>query len=160
MLDADHPELVDNVILLAAGGKVPGSPAADNALRVIFGADATDAEREQAMTYMVGDPADAKWAGEILRGSHAPAAGPIQYAAATSVALDAWWAPPGDSRYLVLQGSLDQAAPAENGKLLQEELGERAKLVTIEGAGHLLLISAPQVCSSEIVKFLAGEGPR
>jgi len=155
MLDADHPELVDSVILLAAGGKVPGSPAAGNALRVIFSADATDAEREQAMTYMVGDPANAKQAGEILRSSHAPAAGPIQYAAATSVALEAWSAPAGDSRYLILQGSLDQAAPGANGELLAAELGSRAKLVAIEGAGHLMLITYPQVCSREIVSFLS-----
>ena len=159
MLDADHPDLVDNVILLAAGGKVPGSPAADNALRVIFSADATDAEREQAMTYMVGDPANAKRAGEILRSSHAPAAGPIQYAAATSVALDEWWAPSGDSRYLILQGSLDQAAPAENGQLLHDELGDRAKLVTIESAGHLMLITYPEVCSGEIDRFLGEQAP-
>lgn len=154
MLDADHPELVRNVVLLAAGGKVPGSPAAEKALGVIFSADATDAERTQAMTYMVGDPANAKRAADILRASHAQAAGPIQYAAATSVGLGDWWAPPGKSRYLILQGSLDQAAPAENGMLLKQDLGDRAELETIEGAGHLMLITEPGVCSREIVRFL------
>jgi len=103
------------------------------------------------------NPAEAKMAGDILRSSHAPAAGPIQHAAATSVALDEWWAPPGNSPYLILQGSLDQAAPAENGELLAEELGDRAKLVSIEGAGHLMLITSPQICSSEIVRFLNEE---
>ena len=158
MLDADHPELVDSVILLAAGGKVPGTPEADNALKVIFSADATETERQTAMTYMVGDPKDAKAAGDILRSSHAPGAGPIQYSAAVGAKLEEWWAPPGNSRYLILQGSLDQAAPARNGELLKEDLGERAKLVSVEGAGHLMLITQPDKCSQEITSFLHENG--
>lgn len=157
MLDADHPKLVDSVILLAAGGKVPGTPAADKALKVIFSATATEKERESAMTYMVGDPKDAKIAGDTLRASHAPSAGPIQYAAAATAKLEEWWAPSGTSRYLIIQGSLDQAAPAKNGQFLKKDLGERAKLVSIDGAGHLMLITQPKVCSKEIALFLRNE---
>lgn len=154
MLDSDHPELVKNVILLAAGGKVPGTPDAEKALKVIFSENATDMERQTAMAYMVGDPNDAEVAGDILRSSHAPSAGPIQYSAAGSVTLEEWWAPSGRSRYLIIQGSLDQAAPARNGELLKGDLGERAKLVSINGAGHLMLITQPEKCSKEIASFL------
>lgn len=154
MLDADHPGVVDSVILLAAGGKVPGTPDAEEALKVIFSSDATEAERQNAMTYMVGNPADAREAGDILRSSHAPIAGPLQYAASAKTELDEWWAPPGKSRYLIIQGSLDQAAPAKNGEFLKEDLGDRARIVSLEGAGHLMLITYPEKCSKEIVTFL------
>jgi len=157
MLDADHPGLVDTVILLAAGGKIPGTPNAEKALKVIFSPDGTEVERQKAMTYMVGNPADAKKAGDIIRSSHAPGAGPIQYAASVKTPLNEWWAPTGKSRYLIIQGSLDQSAPAKNGEILKEDLGERAKIVSIKGAGHLMLITYPDKCSEEIVSFLKSE---
>jgi pimeloyl-ACP methyl ester carboxylesterase len=46
--------------------------------------------------------------------------------------------PPGQTKYLILQGADDQIAPPENGVLLQQELGGRATLVNMPGAGHLL----------------------
>lgn len=154
MLDTDHPELVDAVILLAAGGKVPGTPDAENALKVIFSPDATEAERQSAMKFMVGNPEDAKKAWDILRSSLAPGAGPIQYTASDNTPVNQWWAPSGKSRYLIIQGSLDQAAPERNGVILKEDLGDRAKIVSLEMAGHLMLITYPEKCSKEIVSFL------
>lgn len=154
MLAADHPELIKSVILLAAGGKVAATPEADAALKVVFSPTATEEEYLAAMLYMVGDPKDAKMAGEILMHSRAPGAGDIQYKAASTVALDAWWAPAGNFQFLALQGANDQAAPSENGVLLKEELGVRVTLVTLKGAGHLMLVTRPQKTAKEIVSFL------
>jgi pimeloyl-ACP methyl ester carboxylesterase len=154
MLAADHPELLRSVILLAAGGKVAATPEADAALKVVFSPTATEEEYLAAMKYMVGEPKDAKIAGEALIRSRAPAAGAIQYEAATTVKLDAWWAPAGKIRYLALQGSDDQAAPPENGVLLRKDLGDRVTLATLEGAGHLMLVTRPQETAKEIVIFL------
>ena len=36
-----------------------------------------------------------------------------------------WWAPPGQTKYLIVQGADDQIAPPENGFELKKELGER-----------------------------------
>ena len=55
------------------------------------------------MAYMVGDPANAKMAGQVLKQSRAPEAAPIQSAAAGTAKLDDWWAPSGKAAYLVLQ---------------------------------------------------------
>lgn len=44
MLAASNPDLVNSVILLAAGGKYPPMPAAENALLVLFNPASTDAE--------------------------------------------------------------------------------------------------------------------
>jgi pimeloyl-ACP methyl ester carboxylesterase len=154
MLAADHPELLRSVILLAAGGKVAATPEADAALKVVFSPTSTDEAYLAAMEYMVGDPKDTKIAGEALRRSRAPEAGGIQFRAATTVELDDWWAPAGKIRYLALQGSHDQAAPPENGILLRKDLGDRVTLVSLKGAGHLMLVTRPQETGKEIVTFL------
>jgi len=154
MLAADHPELIKSVILLAAGGKVAPTPEAGSALKVVFSPTATEEEYLAAMLYMVGDPNDAKIAGEVLKQSRAPKAGGIQYKAASTVALDAWWAPAGNFQLLAIQGSDDQAAPLENGILLKKDLGERVTLVTLKGAGHLMLVTRAGETAKEMVSFL------
>jgi pimeloyl-ACP methyl ester carboxylesterase len=151
MLASDHPELVNKVVLLAAGGKVSPTPEASEAMKIIFDSKTSEEAFLKSMTYMVGDPKDAKMAGEILNFSRAPNAGPIQYAAAASSKIEDWWAPVGKSKFLILQGNRDQAAPPKNGYLLKEDLADRAILVSIEGAGHLMLITQPEKCAQEII---------
>ena len=91
---------------------------------------------------------------DILKPSRAPVAAALQRTAAENTPLDEWWAPKGTSKYLVLQGANDLAAPAENGELLKKELGSRVTLVSVQDAGHLLLVEQPQKCADEIVAFL------
>lgn len=154
MLAADHPKLVKNVILLAAGGKVPPQADASKALKVIFNPKTSDADYVAAMKYMVGNPADQKMAGEILKPSRAPQAAGTEAAASKAAKLKDWWAPPGKAKYLILQGTHDQGAPPENGELLKLELGDRATLVQIPGAGHLMLITKPDITGAMMVSFL------
>ena len=154
-LAADYPELINSVILLAAGGKVPPKADAQKALQTIFDPNATNDEYMHAMHYMVGDPADSEIAWAALKPSRAPKASPLQAGAAKSTPVEDWWAPSGDSKYLILQGTHDQAAPPENGELLAEELGDRATLVPFNGAGHLLLVTRPKEVAAAIVDFLA-----
>jgi len=66
----------------------------------------------------------------------------------------AWWAPAGQQKYLVLQGTDDQAAPPENGDLLKQELGARVTLVPFPGAGHLMLVTEPKKAAAAMVSFL------
>jgi pimeloyl-ACP methyl ester carboxylesterase len=157
MLAADHPELVKTVILFAAGGKVSPKPEVQKALQVIFAPNTTDAEYFAAMKYMVGDPANVKMAGEIIMQSRAPEAAPIEYETVATAKLADWWAPPGKARYLVLQGTLDQAAPPENGELLKKDLGDRLTLVPFPGAGHLMLVTEPKKAAAEVVRFLKSQ---
>jgi len=60
----------------------------------------------------------------------------------------------------VLQGSDDQAAPPENGELLKQQLGERVMIVSIAGAGHLMVITQPKKVASAVVSFLREELPQ
>jgi pimeloyl-ACP methyl ester carboxylesterase len=84
-----------------------------------------------------------------------PAAAAAQMAAAQATPLDVWWSPPGDVPYLVIQGLKDQTAPAKNGQLLKEELGERVTVIDIPNAGHLQPLGAPGPVAEAIIAFAA-----
>jgi pimeloyl-ACP methyl ester carboxylesterase len=154
MLDADRPQLVRSVILFAVGGKVAAAPAADQALKIIFTPDSKEADVLKAMNYMVGNPAAAQKAWQIIKPCRAPRAAGIEYKAGEATPLKDWWAPPGKTKYLVVQGADDQAAPPENGVLLKKELGDRVTLVEIPKAGHLVLVEQPEKVAGEVVSFL------
>jgi pimeloyl-ACP methyl ester carboxylesterase len=128
MLAASHPKLTRSVILLAAGGKIQPKPAALRALEVIFDPSSSDAEVLAVMPYLVSNPGDSARVWTLFKPSRDPAAGSIEQAAAEATPLEAWWAPPGRTKYLILQGADDQIAPPENGTVLQTELGDRATL--------------------------------
>jgi pimeloyl-ACP methyl ester carboxylesterase len=154
VLDSSHPELTRSVILLAAGGKVPPKPPAARALNVIFNPASSEAEVLGAMKYMVANPADVARVSEILKPCRAPQAAGIEEAAAKATPLTAWWAPPGKTKYLILQGADDQIAPPENGVLLQKELGGRATLVNVPDAGHLLPLEKTQTTAAQMTSFI------
>ena len=84
----------------------------------------------------------------------APRAAGIEAQATNSTPLQDWWAPAGSARYLVLQGSNDLAAPAENGALLKQELGDRVTLLEIPQTGHMLVVEQPDKVAAAIASFL------
>ena len=154
MLAASHPELTRSVILLAAGGKIQPAPPAAKALGIIFNPASTDADILAVFPFLVSNPADSARVWKLFKPSLDPGAAAIEKTAAESTPLDAWWAPPGQTKYLILQGAEDQIAPPENGVQLQKELGDRATLVNVPGAAHLLPLEQPEEASSRIVDFL------
>ena len=153
-LAADRPEIVQSVILFAAGGKVPPKPPGERALQTIFNPASTDADILKEMKYMVGDPAEIPMAWQAIKPSRAPEVAGLQKTAMNNTPLKEWWAPPGKMKYLILQGTEDQIALPENGELLKEELGVRATLVSFPGAGHLLLVTEPKKVVAAVVSFL------
>src|SRR5450755_2815769 len=153
-LAADHPELVRTVILFAAGGKVPPTPNGEQALKTIFDPASTDADVQSDMKYMVGDPANIPMAWQIIRPCRAPEVAGIEGTAMKDTPLKDWWAPPGQMKYLVVQGTDDQIAPSKNGELLKQEMGARVTLVAFSGAGHLFLVTRPKETAAAVVSFL------
>ena len=147
-LAADRPDLVRGVILFAAGGKVPPRPAAAAALQTINPASS------EAVSYLVGSRADVQKIQQIITPCLAPVAGGIAGTAQQNAPLADWWAPPGKTYFLVLQGTEDQIAPPENGELLKRELGARVTLVPIPGAGHLMFLEEPQKTATAVLSFL------
>jgi pimeloyl-ACP methyl ester carboxylesterase len=160
MLAATHPELVRSVILLAAGGKIPPKPAAMHALDIMFNPASTDAEVLAIMPYFVSNPDDSAKIWDIMKPSRAPEAAAIEKVAADATPLDVWWAPPGETKYLILQGAEDQIAPPENGEDLKQELGDRAILINVPGAGHALPLEQPETTASHVIGFIEKIGEK
>jgi pimeloyl-ACP methyl ester carboxylesterase len=106
------------------------------------------------MKYLVATPTDAARVWTIFKRSLDPGAGPIEYEAATATPLKDWWAPPGKTKYLILQGANDLIAPPANGVELQKELGARATLVNVPGAAHLLPLEQPEVAANQMITFI------
>jgi pimeloyl-ACP methyl ester carboxylesterase len=154
MVAASHPELVRSVILLAAGGKIPPKPEAARALGIIFNPASSEADILAVMPFLVASPADSARVWKLFQPSLYPAAGAIEAKAAQATPLQAWWAPPGQTKYLILQGAADQIALPENGVELQKELGDRATLVNVPGAAHLLPLEQPETTAKHILGFL------
>lgn len=155
---ASYPELTRSVILLAAGGKIPPRPEAVRALQTVFDPRSTDEQVLAAMPYFVANPADGPRVWANFRSARDPSAAAQQEAAARASPLGEWWAPPGNTRYLILQGAEDQIAPPANGADLKLELGARATLVNVPGAGHLLPIEQPDAAAAAIVAFIKDLG--
>jgi pimeloyl-ACP methyl ester carboxylesterase len=154
MFAASYPESTRCVILLAAGGKIQPKPEAAHALMVMFNPASTDAEVMAIMPYFVSDPANAERVWAMMKSSRDPAAGSIEKTAAEATPLETWWAPPGKTKYLIVQGANDQIAPPENGVQLKQELGDRATLVNVPGAAHLLPLEQPETTASHVISFI------
>jgi pimeloyl-ACP methyl ester carboxylesterase len=153
-LAADHPGLVYSVILFAAGGKVPPTPGGEEALKTIFNPASTDGEILEQMRNMVGNPAEIPKVWPIIKPCRAPQVAGMQRTAMENTPLEDWWAPSGEMKYLVEQGTDDQIAPPENGKLLKEELLDRVTLVSFPGAGHLFIVTEHAKAAASVVSFL------
>jgi pimeloyl-ACP methyl ester carboxylesterase len=154
MLAASHPDLTRSVILLAAGGKIQPKPEAAHALMVMFNPASTDADVMAIMPYFVSNPANAERVLAMMKPSRDPAAGPIEKAAAEATPLGSCWAPPGKTKYLIVQGAEDQIAPPENGEILKKELADRATLINVPAAAHLLPLEEPDTTASHVIGFI------
>lgn len=150
---ADRPNLVRGVILVSAGGKVAPRPEAQQALVTLFTPTSSEVEVLEAMKWMVGSPENASSVWERFKGDRAPAAAASQMAATKATPLQDWWSPPGETPYLVIQGTKDEAAPVENGHLLKQELGERVTVIDIPNAGHLQPLEAPRPVAEATIAF-------
>ena len=75
--------------------------------------------------YFVSNPAESARVWGLLEPSLDTKGGEIE-PAMEATPLKAWWAPPGQTEYLIVQGAENQIAPPKNGVELKKELGERA----------------------------------
>jgi len=148
----DHPDAVKSVILLAAGGAVAPSPEASAALQVILAPDAPPDQIMQAMRYMVGNAEDAEAGWAAVKSSRSPGVSAMQRQAMADPDRD-WLGAPDRWPWLVVQGSQDQIAPPINGEQLKARHGDKVTLVSIEGTGHLMVVTRPDETTRAIMAF-------
>jgi pimeloyl-ACP methyl ester carboxylesterase len=149
-LAADRPELVRAMAMIAAGGKAPMKPGAQEALLGCFRLDRPDAERLADVKFaFFADGNDAS----VWLGGWYPEAATVQIAAARATPVDGWWNAGSSTPLLVIQGLQDTVAPPENGRMMKAELGDRVELLDIDGAGHALLPEQPEKIAAAIIAF-------
>ena len=154
-LAADHPDLVRSVVVLGGGGRVPGDPEAVAALRACFDPRLGPEEHLDAVgtAFFAAGNDPGVWAGGWW-----PEAAELQRRASSGTAVEDWWGA-GESPVLVVVGAQDHISPPANGRQLVDQLGGRATLVEIAGAGHALLPEQPAAVSAAVGEFLARTSP-
>ena len=152
-LAVDRPDLVDRLVLLACGGKVPGDAEAWALYDDLYDGSLPVARRLEALRRNFfcdgGDAAvwlDGWW----------QAAREIQDRANDAAGLEEWWHG-GSAPMLVIQGEDDVVAPPQNGHLLAGELGARVTLVNLPGVAHAMLPEQPGRIGDLVVAWLRGE---
>jgi pimeloyl-ACP methyl ester carboxylesterase len=150
---ADATAEVARIVLIGAGGAVPGSPNAYAALQRAMNTNLPRDQRLEALQESLFAPGNdpTTW----LDGWHDAAADAQR--AALQATPESDWADGGTAEVLVLQGLDDVLAPPVNGRALVERLGGRAKLVEVADAGHAMLPEQPLVIAHALIDFL---GPR
>jgi pimeloyl-ACP methyl ester carboxylesterase len=149
---SDYPKLVRTVILLAAGGKIPGDSEAYQALSRVFDPNLSNQERLKLLQVSVFSPQSDASPGLALRNSW-PEAREAAQAANRATPVSDWWTG-GTAPMLVIQGLDDRLAPPGNARSLKEEFGDRVRLVELERAGHALIFERPQAIQEAIIDFL------
>ena len=149
---ADHPELVQAVVLVAAGGLVPMSEDVRADFVRLFSSEKLSEEERLELIHRTLYASDSDPRLQLRLTSY-DAAGKAQTEASQATPLDDWWAA-GQAPGLIVQGLEDRIAVPENGYLLKQKLGDRAKLVNIPKAGHSLYLEKPVEVANAILEYL------
>jgi len=149
-LAADRPDLVRAMAMVAAGGKAPMKPGAQEALQGCFRLDRPEGERMKDVKFAFFAPGNDA---SVWRDGWYPSAATAQVAAARATPVAGWWHAGSRTPLLVIQGLQDTVAPPENGRMMKAELGDRVELVDIDGAGHALLPEQPEKIAEAIIAF-------
>ncbi len=152
LVAARHPDLVDGVVLLACGGRVPPAHEHGLALRRVFDTEASPEEHLAAVdTAFFAQGNDAS----VWEGGWHPEVARAQGRAATDADLESWWEA-GSAEVLVVQPADDVIALPANAHDIVERLGGRAALVTVPDAGHALLPEQPEAVAGAVLGWLRG----
>lgn len=145
-----HPDLVESVVLLACGGRIPPSAAIAAALLAVFDVELSNDDHLAAVR--TGFFADGNDASVWADGWHAGVAA-AQIAAARATPVATWW-DAGRADVLVVQPADDVIAVPANGEHIVASLGQRARMVTIANAGHALLPEQPEATAQAVITWL------
>lgn len=145
----NHPELVNRVVLIAAGGYKPIEPEIRQALMNCFNEELPRKDRLAAikLAFFADGNDPALWESGWFRDVAA-----YQTEANTATPASEWLAG-GRAKILVLQGAEDTVAPPENSEHLLKEYGDRVRVIEIQKAGHALLPEQPEAIAKAILDF-------
>jgi pimeloyl-ACP methyl ester carboxylesterase len=149
-LAADRPDLVRLVVLLSSSGKVQPTPDIAEAIRLAQAVDTPPDVRAKAVRAAWFAPGSDivpwldGWSQPVMR---------AYLAAAEATRVDDWWTA-GQVDVLIVQGQCDVSAPVGNGRLLREEIGNRATLIELADVGHALPVEKPDLVADTVIRYL------
>ena len=149
-----HPDLVESIVLLACGGRVPAAPEHIAALHKVF--DITVSPEEHLAAVETAFFAPGNDASLWIGGWH-PAVAYHQGCAVAKDDIEIWWTA-GSADVLALQPLDDVIALPANSQSVLDELGDRVSLLTVANAGHALLPEQPQVVVGALLDWLSSRG--
>jgi pimeloyl-ACP methyl ester carboxylesterase len=126
-LATDRPDLVRLVVLLSSSGKVQPTADIAEAIRLAQAVDTPPDVRAKAVRDAWFAPGSDTgpwldgWSQPVMR---------AYLAAAESTRVEDWWTA-GRADVLIVQGLCDVSAPVDNGRLLRDEIGNRATLIEL-----------------------------
>jgi pimeloyl-ACP methyl ester carboxylesterase len=151
---AYYPDLVSAVVLVGAGGKIPPDAEARAALGAVFDPSLpTGAHLKDVATAFFAPGHDPS----VWRGGWYPATAQMERTAGAATPVSEWWTA-GSAPLLVVQGDQDRIAPPANADLLKADVGARAQVFHIDGAGHALLPEQPQKLADIVIGYLKRQG--
>ena len=145
------PHRVTSIVLLGAGGRVPGEPEAREAVGRCFDMTLSEDERLTAIATAFFAPGNDP---RVWLDGWYPTTKAAQQRALIDSDWRAWWFA-NDAPILVVQGLQDRTAPPANGRLLAEERRAPTTLVEVDGAGHALLPERPEAVARAVIEFFA-----
>jgi pimeloyl-ACP methyl ester carboxylesterase len=156
-LASDRPEAVASLTLLGCGGKIPGDEEARTALIECFSGTPGSLGHRQAVAtafFAPGNRVPSSW----LTGWW-PEAARAQGGASEATALADWWVPPDPVPVLAVVGRDDRISPPANAADLVASVGDRGRLVGVDGAGHALLPEQPEAVATALLGALSRIDP-
>lgn len=154
----DTPDAVKTVILLAAGGQVPPTAEAQQAMaRLVTAAHDTRDDRLRDLASALLAPTSDHDLGDWVDIGRWPEATSAQLRANLATQLMSWWSG-GSKPMLVIQGLKDQAAPPANGQALQKAFRDRVQVVNLPGAGHAMILEHPETVANVIADWIHDGG--
>lgn len=145
----DRPDLVDGIVLLAAGGGT-WPPELSKAIEIAMNPDAPEADRLAALRLgffvEASDPHPwlDGWSGTLVA---------AQRQARSNTERDSWW-PSGTAPILDIVGLQDPFRPTDGRDFYLKEFAPRVKLVTVDGASHALPDEKPAEVASIMVPWI------
>lgn len=149
-LVARHPERVDLLVMIAAGGYVAPAPDISESIRACFDASLGPDEHlaHVARAFFAPGNDASVWSGGWL-----PTVAALQQQALARTDPDSWRHATA-RQVLVIQGLQDAAAVPENGHRYAVDHPGVVRVVDLDGAGHALLPEQPAAIARHVVEFL------
>lgn len=153
MLAVRRPDLVQALVLMAAGGRFPPSSDAMADLRLVQDRSLSLDRRVEVARAVLFSPGATLTPHEMRLDEISADALQAQRKEGPS---EAWWAG-GTAPMLVIQGALDVLAPPENGRSLLHDYPDRITLYEVRDGGHRIAEERPELMVRLILDWLEAQ---